>query len=107
MVRTADEIAEHFDAEVPVEISVPTETTEGTQGPIVIEINGRRVLKSLSWGFPRQTKEMRLSGEPGSEQDQCEIARLGGKVMPETDIRSLKCALIGFHPKKVMFQHRP
>ena len=64
VVRTANEIADHFGVEVPAEISVPPETVEGTQGPVVIEIDGRRAFKSLSWGFPRQTREMRLSGEP-------------------------------------------
>lgn len=64
VVRTADEIAKHFGVAVPTEIDVPPETVEGTQGLVVVEIDGRRVLKSLHWGFPRHTKEMRLNGEP-------------------------------------------
>ncbi|UVO50133.1 SOS response-associated peptidase family protein [Sphingomonas sp. SUN019] len=46
------------------DIVVPTETIEGDPGLVVLERDGRRLLKSMSWGFPRLTSEMRLRGDP-------------------------------------------
>ncbi len=62
--RTAEEIAKHFDVDVAPSVSVPHETIEGGLGLIVIEKDGLRLLKSVSWGFPRQTREMQFNGEP-------------------------------------------
>jgi len=63
VVRTIEEIARHFDVDVTPLASVPNETIEGTPGLIVIEKDGPRLLKSVPWGFPRQTTEMRHNGE--------------------------------------------
>jgi putative SOS response-associated peptidase YedK len=60
----AAEIARHFDAVGADAISVPTEVIEGNPGVVVLEVNGRRVLKNMGWGFPRHTREMRLRGDP-------------------------------------------
>lgn len=60
----ASEIAAHFEAEIRAPVAVPSETIEGNPGLVVLENNGRRVLKSMSWGFPRLTREMRLRGDP-------------------------------------------
>jgi len=62
----AAEIARHFDADGAAAIMVPTEVIEGNPGLIVLELNGRRVLKNLGWGFPRHTREMKLQGDPPS-----------------------------------------
>jgi putative SOS response-associated peptidase YedK len=64
VMRTASEIADHFEAELPSPVAVPSETIEGNPGLVVLEHNGRRLLKSLPWGFPRHTREMRLRGDP-------------------------------------------
>ncbi|MCV9960291.1 SOS response-associated peptidase family protein [Pararhizobium sp. BT-229] len=64
VTRTLDEIVEHFGVDVAQPIDVPNETVEGTQGLIVFEKDGLRLLKSVPWGFPRQTREMRKDGEP-------------------------------------------
>lgn len=64
VVRSAGEIAAHFDVEDAPPLSVPPETIEGTPGLIVIEKDGHRQLKSLVWGFPRQTGQMRRHGDP-------------------------------------------
>lgn len=60
----AADIAAHFGAEVPAPVGVPSETIEGNPGLIVLENGDRRLLKSMSWGFPRLTREMRLRGDP-------------------------------------------
>ena len=40
------------------------EMIEGNRGLVVRESHGRRVLQTMTWGFPRQTQEMRDHGEP-------------------------------------------
>lgn len=61
---SANEIARHFGVTVPVAADVPAETIGGSAGLVVREARGRRILQSLSWGFPRQTREMRERDEP-------------------------------------------
>ena len=58
------EVAAHFGVDPVPEIEKPLETTEGLPGLVVYERNGRRVMKALTWGFPRLTKEMRERGDP-------------------------------------------
>ena len=62
--RPIEEIVAHFAVNVSSVTSVPPETIEGTPGLIVLEKDGLRLLKSPTWGFPRQTGEMRHKGEP-------------------------------------------
>jgi hypothetical protein len=62
--RPIEEIVEHFGVNLSSVASVPSETVEGTPGLIVLEKDGLRLLKSPTWGFPRQTSEMRHKGEP-------------------------------------------
>lgn len=64
ITRSMDEIVAHFGVDVPTSVEVPSETVEGTQGLIVFEKDGLRLLKSIPWGFPRQTRDMRKDGEP-------------------------------------------
>lgn len=64
VARTVEEIAKHFHVDVSSSVSVQSETIEGSPGLIIIEKDGLRLLKSVSWGFPRQTQEMQLNGEP-------------------------------------------
>lgn len=66
VAKTREEVAAHFGIDVAADIAVPSETVEGTQGLVVIEKDGLRLLKSLTWGFPRQTREMGAAGEPVS-----------------------------------------
>lgn len=58
------EVAAHFGVEPAPEIEKPSETTEGLPGLVVWEKNGRRIMRALTWGFPRLTKEMRERGDP-------------------------------------------
>ncbi|MGG6895895.1 SOS response-associated peptidase family protein [Rhizobium sp. BR 315] len=64
VARTPEEIGRHFKVDVVPEIAVPSETIEGGPGLIVIEKDGLRLLKSVSWGFPRQTRGMQFNSEP-------------------------------------------
>ena len=63
---TIPQIAAHFGVAQPPQIVLPPETTEGDPGVVVLEKQGRRTIKLLSWGFPRPTREARLRGEPPS-----------------------------------------
>ncbi|URW75915.1 SOS response-associated peptidase family protein [Sphingomonas donggukensis] len=63
MAGVAD-VATHFGAEIPASVGVPPETIEGNPGLVVLESGYRRLLKLMSWGFPRLTREMRLRGDP-------------------------------------------
>jgi putative SOS response-associated peptidase YedK len=61
---TISEIARHFGVDPIPALAVPDETTEGLPGLVVIEKDGRRILKRLNWGWPLQTSEGRLRGDP-------------------------------------------
>ncbi len=66
MAAGLSEVAHYFGAEMPVPVDLPSETTEGACGLVVFENKGRRVIRGVSWGFPRLTREMRERGEePG------------------------------------------
>lgn len=64
MQQGAASIAAHFDAVTTDPVGVPSETIEGNHGLVVLESSGGRRLKSLSWGFPRLTRDMKLRGDP-------------------------------------------
>lgn len=66
VTRTLGEIVAHFAVDVPTTVQVPGETVEGGNGLVVIQKDGLRLLKSIPWGFPRQTRSMRHDDEPPS-----------------------------------------
>ncbi len=61
---TIAEIAAEFGAEAPSDLTVPAETIEGRAGLVVFENNGRRLLRSATWGFPRPSLEAAIRGDP-------------------------------------------
>jgi putative SOS response-associated peptidase YedK len=64
VMASVPEVAAHFGVEPVPEIEKPTEVTEGLPGLVVYEKAGRRIMKALTWGFPRLTREMRVRGDP-------------------------------------------
>jgi putative SOS response-associated peptidase YedK len=65
-MASAAEVAAHFGAEAPDDLVIPHETSEGLPGLVAFERGGQRRLRSLTWGFPRLTREAWLCGaEPG------------------------------------------
>ncbi|WP_165322331.1 SOS response-associated peptidase family protein [Rhizorhabdus phycosphaerae] len=60
---STSEIAEHFGVETVPELEAPSEIVEGLHGLVVMANGGRRLLKSMTWGFPRHTHESQLRGE--------------------------------------------
>ena len=63
MAAGLTEVAHHLEAEMPAPIELPPETKEGACGLILFENRGRRILRSVTWGFQRLTREMRERGE--------------------------------------------
>lgn len=63
VMASVGEVTAHFGAEAPDDLVIHPETTEGLPGLIVFERNGRRCLRSLTWGFPRMTREARERGD--------------------------------------------
>jgi putative SOS response-associated peptidase YedK len=57
--RSAEEVAEHFGAEIPKPIDMKPDTAKGGKGIVVRAGTGRRVVLEANWGFPRLTREMR------------------------------------------------
>ena len=64
VTKSLEEIVAQFAVDMAPAVEVPSETVEGTPGLIVLEKDGLRLLKSIPWGFPRQTRDMRREGEP-------------------------------------------
>lgn len=56
-------IEAHFGASAGGDLEIPIETVEGCPGIVVIEREGRRLVRAMRWGFPRLTAEMRERGE--------------------------------------------
>lgn len=64
VTSSVEDIAARFEVPISEPMDIRPELVEGLTGPIVIEREGRRSIKSASWGFPRQTAEMLWKGEP-------------------------------------------
>jgi len=58
------DVARHFHAEAPDGLTIPADTIEGCPGLVVIERDGRRLLRTYQWGFPRVTREQQERGDP-------------------------------------------
>jgi putative SOS response-associated peptidase YedK len=60
---SAADIAAAFGAEAVDGLVVPEQTLEGWPGLVVVERDGRRILREMTWGFPRMTQEKAIRGE--------------------------------------------
>jgi len=58
------DIAAHFSVDPVPHVEHSEEVIEGNRGLVVRESNGRRVLQTMTWGFPRIDREMRERGDP-------------------------------------------
>ena len=57
VTKSLEEIVAHFAVDIAPALDVPNETIEGTPGLMVLEKDELRLLKSVPWGFPRQTRD--------------------------------------------------
>ena len=58
------EIAAHFDAQSELQFNAPEEVYPGYPGLVVREQDGRRVIESMTWGFPLRLKFMKPESKP-------------------------------------------
>lgn len=58
------DVAKHFGVDPVPHVEHADEMVEGNRGLVVREGHGRRVLQTMTWGFPRQDREMRERGDP-------------------------------------------
>lgn len=61
--KTAAEVAAYFRAEMPVQFNTGDEVYPGGPGMVVIEQDGARELRSMTWGFPLPMKSKK-TGQP-------------------------------------------
>jgi putative SOS response-associated peptidase YedK len=61
---TAAEIAAAFGAQLPMNFNTPEESYPGTPGMVVHEDDGRRIMQSMTWGFPLRLKGMSPTAKP-------------------------------------------
>ena len=62
--KSADEVARHFGVANPIQTNAPEEVYPGTPGMVVIEADGARELRSMTWGFPLRLKDMKPEAKP-------------------------------------------
>ena len=63
--KSVDEVARHFGVTPPTSFpNVPAEAYPGTPGLVIREQDGRRVLQSMTWGFPLRLKFMKPDSKP-------------------------------------------
>lgn len=60
--KSAAEIAAYLEASMPHTFNAPQETYPGTPGMVVVEREGLRELRSMAWGFPLLTADMKARG---------------------------------------------
>ena len=64
ILASLPEIAAHFGVDPLPDVDHAEEIVEGNRGLVVRESHGRRLLQTMTWGFPRIDQEMRDRGEP-------------------------------------------
>src|SRR3546814_10984222 len=65
IAASASDVAAYFEAESPAALTVPEgDIKEGLTGLVIFEKGGRRLLRPVTWGFPRLTRAMRERGQP-------------------------------------------
>ena len=63
--KSAAEVAAHFGVPAPVQqFNAPEESFPGSPGLVVREMDGTRVLQSMTWGFPLRLKGMKPESKP-------------------------------------------
>jgi len=62
--KSAAEVAAHFGVANPLQTNAPEEVYPGTPGMVVIETDGARELRSMTWGFPLRLKGMKPDAKP-------------------------------------------
>lgn len=64
MRKSAAEVAAHFGVADPVQTNAGEEVYPGQPGVVVREDDGRRIMQSMTWGFPLRLKTMSPTAKP-------------------------------------------
>lgn len=62
--KSVDEVAAHFGVATPNQFNSAAEVVPGYPGMVVREVDGKRVLQSMTWGFPLRLKTMKPESKP-------------------------------------------
>lgn len=62
--KSVDEVAAHFRVDVPVGVNTVEEVLPAYPGLVIREVDGRRTLQSMVWGFPLRLKGMKPGSKP-------------------------------------------
>ena len=62
--KSVAEVAAHFRVANPVATNAPEDVYPGRPGLVVREADGRRVMQSMTWGFPLRLKTMAPTSKP-------------------------------------------
>lgn len=62
--KTAAEVAEYFRVPNPIQSNAGPEVYPGTPGTVIIENDGIREMRSMTWGFPLRLKGMKPDAKP-------------------------------------------
>jgi len=75
--KSAAEVAAHFGVTNPIQTNSPEEIYPGTPGMALIEQDGVRQLRSMTWGFPLRLQGMKPDAKPKPVNN---IADLSGRM---------------------------
>lgn len=64
MRKSAAEVAAHFRVDNPVQSNAAEEIYPGAPGLVIHEVEGRRAMQSMAWGFPLRLKGMTPTSKP-------------------------------------------
>ena len=62
--KSVEEVARYFGVSNPVKSNAPEEVYPGTPGIAVVEQDGAREMRSMTWGFPLRLKTMKPDAKP-------------------------------------------
>jgi putative SOS response-associated peptidase YedK len=62
--KSASEVASHFGVANPLQTNAPEEVYPGIPGMAVVEADGARELRSMTWGFPMRFATMKPDAKP-------------------------------------------
>jgi putative SOS response-associated peptidase YedK len=64
MRRSVEEVAAHFGVTSPIASNAPEEIYPGYPGLVVHNLDGGRVMRSMTWGFPLKLATMKPGSKP-------------------------------------------
>ncbi|ENN83767.1 hypothetical protein RHSP_40842 (plasmid) [Rhizobium freirei PRF 81] len=73
--KSAAEVAAHFGVANPIQSNAPDEVYPGTPGMAVVEQDGARVMRSMTWGFPLRLKDMKPDAKPKPVNNIADLAK--------------------------------